>query len=271
MRNMMEAPFLRNMCKAAGIMYDKGWDERNGGNISLMLDKKSVEPYLELSRPGRLLPMAFDASALAGKLFLVTGTGKYFMNIPDDPENNLGLIRVTDDGHGVEVLWGYADGGAPTSERPAHFMSHMVRLQQNPNNRVIMHTHATNLLAMTFTEELSDKGFTRILWQMCTECMVVFPDGVGVLPWMVCGGDEIGRATAQKMEAYRLVIWAHHGIFGAGASLDEALGLIETAEKAAEVFMKVKSYPWRQTITDQQLQALADAFGVVPKAGFLSL
>lgn len=271
MENILEAPFMRNMRKVAGIMYDKGWDERNGGNISLMLDEAAVAPYLDLKKPGRMLPMAFDASFLAGRLFLVTGTGKYFMNVPDDPENNLGIIRVAADGHGVEVLWGYADGGAPTSELPAHFMSHIERLQQNPDNRVVMHTHATNLLAMTFVEELSDRHFTRILWQMCTECMVVFPDGVGVLPWMVCGGDEIGRATAEKMREYRLVVWAHHGIFGAGASLDEAFGLIETAEKAAEVYMKIKGMPLCQTISDRQLQDLADAFGVTPKAGYLNL
>ena len=164
MENILEAPFMRNMRKVAGIMYDKGWDERNGGNISLMLDEAAVAPYLDLEKPGRMLPMAFDASFLAGRLFLVTGTGKYFMNVPDDPENNLGIIRVAADGHGVEVLWGYADGGAPTSELPAHFMSHIERLKQNPDNRVVMHTHATNLLAMTFVEELSDRHFTRIWW-----------------------------------------------------------------------------------------------------------
>lgn len=271
MRNILEAPFMRGMRKVAGIMYDKFWDERNGGNISLMLDEEEVAPYLDLTAAGRLIPMAFDASFLAGRLFLVTGTGKYFMNIPDDPENNLGLIRVAADGHGVEVLWGYADGGAPTSELPAHFMSHIERLKINPNNRVVMHTHATNLLAMTFVEELTDKNFTRILWQMCTECMVVFPDGVGVLPWMVCGGDEIGRATADKMKDFRLVIWAQHGIFGVGESLDETLGLIETAEKAAAVYIKIQGRPWLQTITDAQLQTLADAFGVTPKAGYLNL
>ena len=271
MQNILEAPFLRNMRKAAGIMYDKGWDERNGGNISLMLEERDVSPYLDLNKAGRMIPMAFDASALAGKLFLVTGTGKYFMNIPDDPENNVGLIRVAADGHGVEVLWGYADGGAPTSELPAHFMSHIERLGRNPAGRVIMHTHATNLLAMTFVEELSDRNFSRILWKMCTECMVVFPDGVGVLPWMVCGGDLIGRATADKMRDYRLVVWAQHGIFGAGDSLDEALGLIETAEKAAEIYMKISGLPLRQSITDAQLRELADAFQVTPRDGFLEL
>ena len=51
-----------------------------------------------------------------GRYFIVTGTGKYFKNVYDDPENNLGIMRVSADGSEVELLWGYADGGRPTSE-----------------------------------------------------------------------------------------------------------------------------------------------------------
>jgi ribulose-5-phosphate 4-epimerase/fuculose-1-phosphate aldolase len=36
--------------------------------------------------------------------------------------------------------------------------------------------------------------FTRLLWEGSTECLVVFPDGVGILPWMVPGTDGIGAA-----------------------------------------------------------------------------
>ena len=35
-----------------------------------------------------------------------------------------------------------------------------------------------------------------------TECAVVFPGGVGVLPWMVCGGAEIAKATSELMKQY---------------------------------------------------------------------
>ena len=69
---------------------------------------------------------------------------------------------------------------------------------------------------------------------MITECIVVFPDGVGVLPWMVCGNEEIGLATAKKMETCRIVVWAHHGILASGSSLNDAFGLIETVNKAAK-------------------------------------
>lgn len=33
---------------------------------------------------------------------------------------------------------------------------------------------------------------------MCAECIVVFPDGVNVLPWIQCGIDEICIATTKK-------------------------------------------------------------------------
>ena len=91
-------------------------------------------------------------------------------------------------------------------------MSHIERLKLDPKHRIVMHTHPANIIAMTFIHELNDRAFTRTLWQMITECMVVFPEGVGVLPWMVCGNTEIGIVTAEKMKQYRSVIWGQHGI-----------------------------------------------------------
>ena len=119
-------------------------------------------------------------------------------------------------------------------------------------------------------DDLSERAFTRTLWQMCTECIVVFPDGVNVLPWMVCGTNEIGEATAEKMATARLVVWAQHGIYGAGADLDETFGLIETAEKGAEIYMKIAHLPWKQTITDEQLHLLEERFGVKGREGYLA-
>jgi rhamnulose-1-phosphate aldolase len=252
-------------------MYRLGWNERNGGNVSMRLTVHEVEPYVDTAKTLRRIALHFDASPLANDLFLVTGTGKYFKNIEGDPARNLGLIRIAEDGANADVLWGFAGGGGPTSELPTHLRSHIVRLSHDSGHRVVMHCHATNLLAMTYIHTLDDRSFTRSLWQMSTECIVVFPEGVGVLPWMLCGTDEIGKATARKMEDYRLCIWAQHGVFGAGNSLDEAFGLIETAEKAAEIYMKTLNVARLNTITDEQLRLLAEAFKVNYRKGFLSL
>ena len=268
-KGILSAPFLREMIDTTANMYRLGWDERNGGNISMLLDEQEAAEYLDLTNVVRTIPMSFNAEALCGKLFLVTGTGKYFKNIEKDPANNLGIIRVAQDGETAELLWGYEDGGRFTSELPAHLMSHMVRLAVDPAHRVVLHSHPTYTLAMNYVHSLDERGFTHTLWQMCTECIVVFPDGVGVLPWMTCGTNAIGEATAEKMKEFRLVVWGMHGIYGVGRDLDEAFGLVETVEKAAQVFMLTQGQKMVNTITDAQLVELAEAFGVVYRADFL--
>jgi rhamnulose-1-phosphate aldolase len=135
-----------------------------------------------------------------------------------------------------------------------------------------MHCHATNLIALSYVLDLTPAAVTRALWEMSTECLVVFPDGVGVLPWMVPGTVSIGAATAEAMLKHPLVLWPFHGIFGSGATLDEAFGLIDTAEKAAEVLVKVLSMGGKkQSITTQQLKDLAARFQVEPMAEALAV
>ena len=270
MKEILQAKFMVEMIRTATNMYAQGWDERNGGNISLLLDEDELKEYLDVTKVLRVIPTGFEAETLDGKYFLVTGTGKYFKNVQYEPEVNLGIVHLTDGGRNAELLWGFSDGGKFTSEFPAHMMSHAARLIADPANRVVMHCHPTNLLAMTYVHDLNEVEFTRTLWQMCTECIVVFPDGVNVLPWMLCGTNEIGEATAEKMKTARLVVWSMHGIYGAGKDLDETFGLIETAEKAAEIYMKIAHLPLKQTITDEQMHQLEAHFGVKAREGYLS-
>ena len=269
--NILNANYVQEMTEVTTNLYRLGWDERNGGNISYLLEENEVLPFLNPTEVIREIPMIFDAASLAGKYFIVTGSGKYFKNVQANPAENLGIIRVKEDGKTLQLLWGLENGAVPTSELPSHFMSHMARLEVDPENRIIMHNHATHLLAMSFTHDLDEKAFTRTLWQMCTECLVVFPEGVSILPWIVPGTTEIGEATAAKMKETRLVLWPQHGIYGAGKDMDEVFGLIETAEKAAEVYTYVCAQGGiNQTISDENLRLLADSFGVTPREGYLN-
>ncbi len=269
--NILNANYVQEMIEVTTNLYRLGWDERNGGNISYLLEENEVLPFLNPTEVIREIPMIFDATSLAGKYFIVTGSGKYFKNVQANPAENLGVIRVKEDGKTLQLLWGLENDAVPTSELPSHFMSHMARLEVDPENRIIMHNHATHLLAMSFTHDLDEKAFTRTLWQMCTECLVVFPEGVSILPWIVPGTNEIGEATAAKMKETRLVLWPQHGIYGAGKDMDEVFGLIETAEKAAEVYTYVCAQGGiKQTISDENLRLLADSFGVTPREGYLN-
>lgn len=268
MKNIFEAPFVREMEKTTANMYRLGWDERNGGNVSYLLDEKEVAEYLDLNHVIRTIPTGFDAKPLIGKIFIVTGTGKYFKNVESDPETNLGIVRIGKDGTTAELLWGYKDGGRFTSEFPAHMMSHMARLAVDPQHRIVMHTHPTYTIAMNAVCPLDEKGFTKRLWKSNTEAVVVFPDGVGVLPCMICGTNEIGEATAAKMKDFRLVVWTNHGIYGTGKTMDEAFGLIETVEKTAQIYMLTLGHVVNE-IPDEVIKGLAKLWNLKMLPGVL--
>ena len=268
MKNIFEAPFVREMEKTTANMYRLGWDERNGGNVSYLLDEKEVAEYLDLNHVIRTIPTGFDAKPLIGKIFIVTGTGKYFKNVESDPETNLGIVRIGKDGTTAELLWGYKDGGRFTSEFPAHMMSHMARLAVDPQHCIVMHTHPTYTIAMNAVCPLDEKDFTKRLWKSNTEAVVVFPDGVGVLPCMICGTNEIGEVTAAKMKDFRLVVWTNHGIYGTGKTMDEAFGLIETVEKTAQIYMLTLGHVVNE-IPDEVIKGLAKLWNLKMLPGVL--
>lgn len=202
---------------------------------------------------------------LAGEFFMVTGTGKYFRNIIVDPEVCVAIIELDGKGENYRIRWGLVEGGGPTSELPTHLMNHEVKKRvSGGRHRVIYHAHTTNTIALTFVLPLKDEVFTRELWEMATECPVVFPEGVGVVGWMVPGGREIAVATSKLMEQYNVAIWAHHGMFCSGEDFDLTFGLMHTVEKSAEILIKVLSMsPAKlQTITPDNFRELAEGFRI---------
>ncbi len=62
-----------------------------------------------------------------------------------------------------------------------------------------------------------------------------------------------------------------HGIYGAGKSLDETFGLIETIEKAAQIYMLTAHLPRLNTIKDEDMVELAEYFGMEYRKDFLNL
>lgn len=268
--DFLKSKFVKEVSEITSNMYRQGWDERNGGNISLLIEEKDIRKYYPKDMYIRDIELGFTADEICrNKYFLVTGTGKYFKNVIKDPEENLGLVKIDNDGHTAHLLWGYKSGGKMTSEFPAHLMSHAERLKVNPLNRVIMHTHPTYTICMGACLPTDEIVFTRKLWKSNTEAVVVFPEGIGVLPCMICGTNEIGVATANKMKEYRLVSWTNHGIYGAGNDIDEAFGLIETVEKTAQIYMLTLDHVVNE-IPDEVILGLAKLWNLKMKPGVIN-
>ena len=167
MTKFVESIYVTKMREVTRESYERYWDERNGGNVSLRLTGEEVFSFEDVTEVKEVLDLSFDASPLAGYYYLVTGTGRYFRNVAGNPENDLGLVRITEDGQHAELVWGFNDGGKPTSEFPSHLMSHMERMKVNPNQRVVFHCHPTNLIALSFTQPLEDRVTYHVFSGKC--------------------------------------------------------------------------------------------------------
>lgn len=270
---VMDTDFFNKYIDMADHGDQMGWHERNGGNFTYWIKPEEIESIKDnLSEDNEWMPIGTCVKDLAKEYFLISGTGRYFHNMKKDPMHTAGIIELDETGENYRICWGLLDGGKPTSEMPTHLMNLEVRKNiTKSKERVIYHAHCPNLIALTFLLPLQDEIFTRELWEMMTECPVIFPEGVGVVEWMVPGGKDIAIATSKKMEKYRGVIWAHHGLFCSGIDFDSTFGLMHTIEKSAEIYIKVHSVQTKkaQSITPDDFRKLAKEFHVVLDERFL--
>ena len=268
----LEAEFVQGFIRMCNDVWEQGWHERNGGNLSYRVKPEEVELVKEDFVAGEWKEIGTSVPNLAGEYFLVTGSGKFFRNVIIKPEDSICMIELDEKGENYRIVWGLVNGGRPTSELPSHLMNHEVKmLATEGKHRVIYHAHTTNVIALTFVLPLTDEVFTRELWEMATECPVVFPQGIGVVPWMVPGGRDIAVATSELMKQYDVAIWAHHGMFASGEDFDLTFGLMHTVEKSAEILVKMLSMrPDKlQTITTKNFRDLARDFKVTLPEKFL--
>lgn len=263
---VLEAGFVQGFIRICNDGWEQGWHERNGGNLTYRIKQEEVEAVREdLCTDGEWKEIGTSVPKLSGEFFLVTGSGKYFRNTILMPEDSLAIVEIDETGEKYRICWGLVNGGRPTSEFPSHLMNHEVKMAATGGkHRVIYHAHPANVIALTFVLPLEDEIFTRELWEMATECPVVFPDGIGVVGWMVPGGREIAVATSELMKRYDVAIWAHHGMFVSGEDFDLTFGLMHTVEKSAEILVKVLSMRQdkQQTISAQNFRDLAVDFKV---------
>ncbi len=268
---VVDSKLMKNYARMAMDGFNQNWHERNGGNLSYRMKSEEVEELKDdFSYEGEWRVIGWqqgDESAfpgLAGEYFMVSGSGKYFRNIELDPPVNVCIIELNEQGDRYRIVWGLTEGGMPTSELPTHLANLEVLKARDPEIRVVYHCHPANIIALTFVLPLDGKVFTREIFEMITECAVVFPKGIGIVPWVVCGGRQIGEMTAEIMKNQDVAVWAHHGAFCCGKDFDLAFGLMHTVEKAAEILVKVMSIsPYKMnTITPEMFRELNEPFGI---------
>lgn len=270
--------FAKGFVRLCSDGWSQGWHERNGGNLTYRLTPEEVSSCRSFfyDNPSSWVTMDVRAENLRSEFFLVTGAGVHLRNVALDPDVATGIIEINAAGDAWRIVWGFKNGGVPTSEFPSHFAIHSVRKEiTGGQDRVLYHAHPAGIIALTHILPPEARTFTRALWTSFAESMIAFPQGVGVLPWMVAGGVEIAQATAESLRQFDACVWAHHGVFAPGTTFDAAFGLVDTMEKAARIHLDARaalggSAAFPHVIPDEGLRAIAVTYGLPVNEAFLA-
>lgn len=271
-----ELPFIQSAVSMCLDGWHMGWHERNAGNLSYRLAEDDVAAWkrsFETRGAGHAWQnLQVDARQLAGSFLLVSGAGRYFKNA-QDAKSTFGICEFSESGTRFRVVWGL-ENGRPTSEFPTHVIAHQARMRATgEKSRVVYHAHCPNVIALSGVLPASSRVWTRTLWRAMTECVLFFPDGLGVVPWMVPGGSEIAVASGELLERHQACVWTQHGLFATGSDFDSTFGLAHMIEKTAGIYLQARAAcgghepPFH--VSDDQLLRICRESGVEPNRSFL--
>jgi rhamnulose-1-phosphate aldolase len=239
------APVLDQVRDVAGWLWERGWAERNAGNVSIDVteDLAGHAPGgATIEGPGlRRGPFAcaVGQSEVAGRAFLVSGTGVRFRDLAREPRSGTMVVRVDGDAAGYDIEWDPSGGSLrPTSELISHLAVHARLRAVAAPRRVVLHTHPTHLVALNHTlAGAAEVTLNQVLWAMMPEVKVFVPEGVALAPYRTPGSAALAEATTARVAEHRVIVWDKHGCVATERDLVEAFDLLDTLDKAARLYL----------------------------------
>lgn len=228
---------VEDVAEVAGYLWQKGWAERNGGNITINITDNVDDEIRAMPAISEPVAIGVKLPNLKGKYFYCKGTNRRMRDLARWPMDNGSIIRICDDCEHYEIV---ADKPVkPTSELPSHLSVHNYLIGKGSNYKASVHTHPIELVAMSHNPEFLKKDvLTNILWSMIPETKAFCPRGLGIVPYMLPSSVELADATIKAIDDnYDVVMWEKHGVFAVGDDVMEAFDMIDTLTKSAIIYM----------------------------------
>ena len=251
------------VAEVAGYLWQKGWAERNGGNITINITEYVDEamkalPAIDAPRSiGKTLPH------LKGCWFYCKGTGKRMRDLAREPMANGSIIRILEDCARYEIV---ADAVvAPTSELPSHLAVHDYLLAKGSPYRASLHTHPIELVALTHSKKWMEKDVaTRMLWSMIPETKAFCPRGLGMVPYLLPSSVELADATLRTLdEGYDVVMWEKHGVFAVDTDIMSAFDQVDVLNKSVLIYIAARNMGFEpEGMSDAQMKEMSVAFNL---------
>lgn len=230
-----------NMCaEVAGMLWQRGWAERNGGNLVVNITEDVDENIRRL--PPLTTPTVLDTKLenISGMYFYCKGSGCRMRDLARKPMDNGCIIRIGADGSSYEII--ACKPIQPTSELPSHLAIHNYLAANRPEMKASLHTHPTELVALSHVENLCNtEQMNKTLWAMIPETRLFCPKGVGFLPYAEPGSIELAAGTLKLIEQHNAVLWEKHGVIAVGSDMMDAFDTVDILNKAAQIRCAIPS------------------------------
>ncbi len=253
---------VEKIAEVAGYLWQNGWAERNGGNITVNItdlvddEMKALPAISDVKQIGTSLP------ALKGCYFFCKGTGKRMRDLARWPMDNGSIIRILDDCASYVII---ADNAVmPTSELPSHLSVHARLIEKGSPYKATVHTHPIELIAMSHNKAFMGKDvLSNLLWSMIPETKAFCPLGLGIVPYALPGSLDLADATLRELEDYDVVMWEKHGVFAKGLDVMDAFDQIDVLSKSAKIYIDAKSMGFEPDgMSQEEMAEMTRAFNL---------
>ena len=229
---------IGQIAEAAGYLWQKGWAERNGGNITVNITEHADEAMRAMPAISQPIAIGSTLPNLRGCYFYCKGTQKRMGALADET-------------------------GVPTSELPSHLAVHNYLIGKGSTYKASVHTHPIELVAMSHNPEFLKKDvLTKLLWSMIPETKAFAPRGLGMVPYMLPSSNELAAETIKAIDDnYDVVMWEKHGVFAVENDVMSAFDQIDVLNKSANIYMCARSMGFvPDGMSDEQMTEISTVF-----------
>ena len=234
---------LDKFAEISEYIWQKSWAEKNAGNISVNITE-NVSFNLPESNLISTNNLNKIYSSLSNNTFLITAANTRMRDIAKSPKDNICLLQIDQSGKSFKCysLSDKKNKLSPTSELPTHLSIHQMLIKTNSKEKVVVHTHLTEVIALTQSDKYCDeKRLNKLFLNINPEISSFIKKGIGFVPYLRPGSDELAEKTVEQLYYHDIIIWGKHGCISIGQNLDDAFDLIDVTAKLAKIYFMCSS------------------------------
>lgn len=253
---------IAEISEIALYLWQKGWAERNAGNISVNITE-FIDEYIPNLNFSDICKLNNHLSYINDNYFIVSATNSRMRDLAKFPLKYLLLIKINRNSYSYINL-DTTSNLKPTSELSTHLSVQNLIKKNGGSEKAVLHSHPNELIAVTHNSKYKDsENLSNLLWNMHPETMMFLPDGIGVVPYILPGSDELASKTWEYFEKYKLVVWEKHGCLAIGENITDSFDKIDTAVKSIDIYFKCRNAGFEpEGLTKEQIKELNDKFAV---------